>query len=502
MNQQKVKILLIEDDEDDYILFKNTLRKTGIPHEIQWDCTYEGGLDCLENKIFDICFVDYRLGKHTGLELLKQMKKKRLWRPIILLTGQGNEELGLRAIQEGAEDYLMKSEITPNILRRSIRYTLERSRLRQREEKLLNEEILQKTTELAMLTDMVPVGIGISQDAKCNKIFPNKELAGMFKIDTNQNASITTLDEEKPPYKIFIDGKEATGKELPMHIAAETGKTLKDIEFELLYPDGTSTTISGSGSPLFDENNKIRGSVGVFIDITDRKDLDKRKDEFIGIASHELKTPLTSMKTFVQILEKRLQQKGDKKDTYILENVTKQVNRLTNLINDLLNVNTISDGKLKLNKTWVDLDTLIKKIIIAYQYSTDTHQIVAEGKIGKKVYIDEHRIEQVLTNLINNAIKYSPNADKIIIHVSSDKNYATVSVQDFGLGIERKDQVKVFERFYRAKDEENATISGFGLGLYISSEIVKRHGGKIWVKSSYKKGSTFHFSLPLTSQES
>lgn len=233
-------------------------------------------------------------------------------------------------------------------------------------------------------------------------------------------------------------------------------------------------------------------------DITYRKELENRKDEFISIASHELKTPLTSMKTFVQILDKRLRQKGDKTDNYLLENIMKQVNRLTNLISDLLNANRITKGKLEINKSWFDLDKLIKKVVIDYQYSTDSHQIIQEGEIKKKIYADENRIEQVLTNLITNAIKYSPNAEKIVIRVTDNKTNVIVHVRDFGLGIVADEQKKIFEKFYRSTQDRSNNISGFGLGLYISMEIIKQHGGKIWVESVKGKGSTFSFSLPLS----
>jgi two-component system CheB/CheR fusion protein len=232
-------------------------------------------------------------------------------------------------------------------------------------------------------------------------------------------------------------------------------------------------------------------------DITERKSYEDQKDEFTGIVSHELKTPITTMKAFTQILQKRISQNGDKKDEYLLSNINSQADRLTNLINDLLNVSKIGAGKFSLDKKLFDLDKLVKKVVVDFQYTVDSHSIVKKGDIKELVYGDESRIEQVLSNLIANAIKYSPQENKVIINLQSDKQNAIIRVQDFGFGIAKKEQRRVFERFYRTSDKEKNSISGFGLGLYISSAIIKRHNGKIWVDSTKGKGSTFSFSVPL-----
>jgi len=136
-------------------------------------------------------------------------------------------------------------------------------------------------------------------------------------------------------------------------------------------------------------------------------------------------------------------------------------------------------------------------VINDFQSSVKTHQIIKEGKIKEQVFADQSRIEQVLVNLLTNAIKYSPGENKVNVRIDADKNNAVVSIQDFGFGITKKDQAKLFERFYRTSDKKEMKIAGFGLGLYIAAEIVKNHSGKIWVESTKNKGSTFYFTLPL-----
>lgn len=237
----------------------------------------------------------------------------------------------------------------------------------------------------------------------------------------------------------------------------------------------------------------------MFSEITKKMELEKRKNDFISIASHELKTPVTSIKIFSQILKKRLAKMNDEKDLHILSSLNDQVDRLSVLVNDLLDVSRIDDGKMVFNKKVFDLDRLIKKTILDFQSITDTHEIIKNGELNVKVIGDESRISQVLSNLISNAIKYSPNGKKVIVHLKNEIGQAIIGVEDFGHGIEKYDQQKIFGRFYRSENVSRNGYSGFGLGLYIASEIVKRHDGKIWIESEVGKGSKFYFSLPVNS---
>ncbi|MCL4354417.1 PAS domain-containing sensor histidine kinase [Patescibacteria group bacterium] len=222
----------------------------------------------------------------------------------------------------------------------------------------------------------------------------------------------------------------------------------------------------------------------------------EQKDEFINIASHELKTPITSIKAFTQILEKRMEMNKDQRNSYFLKRINKQIDNLSILISDLLDVSKITSGKLNFNMTRIDIDDLVTKTLIDLQYASESHELEKIGEIKEEVIADKIRIQQVLYNLITNAIKYSPNANKIIIVISSDRKHVKISVKDFGRGIPKKNHKKIFERFYRGK-EKHGNISGFGMGLFISKEIIVRQHGEIWVESSNRKGSIFSFTLPV-----
>ncbi|HVF69760.1 MAG TPA: ATP-binding protein [Xanthomonadales bacterium] len=226
------------------------------------------------------------------------------------------------------------------------------------------------------------------------------------------------------------------------------------------------------------------------------KQLGRQKDDFIAIASHELKTPVTSIKLYTQLLHRKFKMANDEKSTEAIAKMEGQINKLTDLINDLLDVSKIEEGKLRLNLGEFDLNGLVDEIIEEMQLTTK-QRIEKELGSTELVYGDRDRLGQVLINIMSNAIKYSPSANKMIIRTSKDKKNITVSVEDFGMGLTPKEQAKVFERFNRAGQEGPGGLPGLGLGLYISSEIIKRHKGKIWVESTKGKGSKFYFLLPI-----
>lgn len=266
--------------------------------------------------------------------------------------------------------------------------------------------------------------------------------------------------------------------------------------------DGREIYVLASVSAVKDSRGKLIGFVTINRDITEHKEIERRRDEFVSIASHELKTPVTTIKAFSQIISKRLQQIGDEKNRYFVENINKQTDKLTVLINDLLDVSKIQAGKLIFEKKEFAIDEVIQKVIVDFQYTTETHQIINEGLTRKKAVGDPDRISQVLINLLSNAIKYSPKSDKVVVRSNVSEGMAQIAIQDFGMGIPKEKQARIFDRFYRVSESGNGR-AGFGLGLYISAEIIRRHNGRIWVESppagGDEKGSTFYFTIPVKS---
>ena len=229
-----------------------------------------------------------------------------------------------------------------------------------------------------------------------------------------------------------------------------------------------------------------------------RKKAERKKDEFISIASHELKTPLTSVKGYVQLLERSID-KGDMLTVKRhLQKAQVQLDKLNDLIADLLDISKIESGKLKFNKKYFNLDVLLDSIVEIIHQSNPEYKIIRNGVVGQEIFADEMRIEQVIVNFLTNAIKYAPGTTEVHINVSADEDNVHVAVRDFGIGIEPEQQKCVFDKFYRV-EETAIHFQGLGIGLYISAEIIRRHQGNVGVSSVFGEGSEFYFTIPLVS---
>lgn len=251
-------------------------------------------------------------------------------------------------------------------------------------------------------------------------------------------------------------------------------------------------------SDITDRKNTEEALIRKEAELLYSKAQDQKKDEFISIASHELKTPLTSVKAYIQLLQNMLSARGGEEVKYIGK-ANEGIEKLHNLISELLDVSRIQAGKLQLNITEFNFDELVDSCIESIGHISEFHNVQKHGNANVMVNGDRNRIEQVLMNYLTNAAKYSPKYDKIIVNVSHDQNEIRVGVTDFGIGISKEKQSRIFERFYRVEDK-NHSFPGLGIGLYISAEIIKRHNGRVWVDSEEEKGSTFFFTLPVSSK--
>ena len=250
------------------------------------------------------------------------------------------------------------------------------------------------------------------------------------------------------------------------------------------------------GEPVVDQENKIVKWVGAFTDIHEQKLKDERKDEFISIASHELKTPLTTVKGYLQMLELTLDENNPDANLFA-KKASQSVTRLNELIGQLLDVSKIRLGKLNYTITTFDFNEMVDSTVENMQLTSPTHTIVKTGKVYGEVTGDKDRLQQVLINLLTNAIKYSPNAKKVFINAAQQNDMINISVKDTGIGIAKQSLHKIFDRYHRI-EEHAAHFQGLGIGLFISYEIIQRHHGKLWAESEPGKGSTFHFTIPLS----
>jgi signal transduction histidine kinase len=221
------------------------------------------------------------------------------------------------------------------------------------------------------------------------------------------------------------------------------------------------------------------------------------RDDFISAASHELRTPVTSLKVYTEVLQRQAERRGDDHTSGQLRKMQAQIERLAVLIGDLLDVSKIEAGKLELRREDVDLRRLVDDVVEAIQATTSTHRIVVEGTVSQPITGDGERLGQVLTNLLTNAVKYSPQADRIFVHLGETIDGAIVEVEDFGIGIDNEHLSQVFDRFYRVTSDDEKTFPGLGMGLFISEEIARRHGGRIEATSVKGRGSRFRVTIPF-----
>lgn len=277
-------------------------------------------------------------------------------------------------------------------------------------------------------------------------------------------------------------------------------KTGEVFEIENRYKrnDGIYRWHLNRSIPLRNENNELLFWIGTATDIDDQRKSIEKKDEFIGIASHELKTPLTSLKAYLQLISnyKKEVVPGQVK-TFIVK-AESSIGKLQALVNDLLDVSKIQTGKLDFSQSPLSVNELMATCAENAGYMFPDYNIIFNPGTDVRIKGNTERLEQVLMNLVNNAVKYSPLHKDIILSFTKEGNQVRISVTDYGIGLSTSQLEKIFERFYRV-DVKNTMASGLGMGLYISMEIVKNHKGTIGVQSRINKGSTFYILLPLLS---
>jgi PAS domain S-box-containing protein len=307
--------------------------------------------------------------------------------------------------------------------------------------------------------------------------------------------------DEEVPYEAAINQIHPDYRQAAANLV-EAAIT-KGIKFDMEYPiighnDGKIRWVRGIGTVQPDENGINKYFTGVLHEITEQKQDEIRKNDFIGMVSHELKTPLTSLTAIIQVANAKLKSSEDAFMAGAMEKANVQVKRMSNMINGFLNISRLESAKLLIEKHEFNLDELIEDIIKETGLTVSSHVIKFQACIRLMVNADKDKIGSVVTNLISNAVKYSPKGKVIEVKCEIVGDKVQVSVKDEGMGLKPQDKDKVFDRYFRVESNHTKHISGFGIGLYLSAEIIHRHDGKIWVESESGVGSTFYFSLPLT----
>lgn len=276
-----------------------------------------------------------------------------------------------------------------------------------------------------------------------------------------------------------------------------TGERIDHFETKRQTKDGRLLDVSLTISPLKNKQGQIIGLSKIARDITEKKQEEQRKNDFIGMVSHELRTPLTSLAAIIQVVQKKLGHDSDPFLINAMEKANHQARRMSALINGFLNVSRLEAGKLLIEKHPFNIGHLLKEILEEARLIVSTHTFSLEECDNITVNADRDKISSVISNLISNAVKYSPKGRLINIRCKLNDHMIVISVKDEGMGIKPEDLTHIFDRYYRVETNNTRHISGFGIGLYLSAEIIQRHGGDIWAESELDTGTTFYFSLPI-----
>jgi PAS domain S-box-containing protein len=372
----------------------------------------------------------------------------------------------------------------------------------------LHEALAHSQHRLHTVLDQLPEGI-ILVEARNGKIhYANEAAAGMLGltlprlvgVSLNQSAFLSPYGRSKSHQQSAFRWNFAL-------IDALWGKKVTNQELVISRPDGSEIVVLSSCAPIRTQRGLISEAVMVFADITALKQLDQQKSEFFAIANHELRTPLTAILGFAEILKLSAPHDADEMYQYATTSIMEESEHLTHLIDDLLDVSRLEFGHLDLKKKYQDLLPSLTRIVTKYMQQSSQNRVFfrreevqpTERLMG---WFDSLRIEQILNNLLMNALKYSSADSKIEVGVRlrsfglEEQQEVEIWVKDQGIGIPAQDQPYIFERFYRASTLESSK-GGFGIGLYLTKQLVQGHKGRIWVESTFGKGSTFFVVLPL-----
>ena len=474
-----IKILHLEDVPTDAELVEYELQKGNIKFEKRVVDNKDDFVRMLSDFNPDIILSDHSLPSFDSVQAIAILKEKKLDIPFILITATVSEEFAVDIMKQGASDYILKDRLQR--LPSAVINSLEKRRLEEKQRASLERLSLHiENTPLGFI-EWNDQGLAISWSKRAEEIFGWTQ-KDFTKIPENW---FSQAYEEDAPQVSKIINQLISGE-------VERNK----IQHRNVTKDGRVIWCEWFNSVLKDKNGKVKTIMSLVQDITEQKQLERQKDDLLSMASHELKTPVTTIKAYGQIAESMLEENGDEATLSVIKRMGAQINKLTALIGNLLDFTRIQIGKLLYNNTFFDFNELVKEVTIDNQKTSYAHEIKYEPGAEVKVFGDKDKLAQVLNNLISNAIKYSPGADTVVIYTEPKKNGIELSVQDFGIGVSAENHQNIFQQFYRVTGDSPSTFPGLGIGLFICSEIIARHRGRIWVESVPRKGSIFHTWLP------
>ncbi len=528
-----LNILILEDNKSDADLLCRELKKSGlnfITKIVQTRIDFE---DSLVNFNPDLILSDYALPSFDAVTAFRIKQKKHSHVPFIIVSGVIGEENAVELIKDGVTDYVSKQKlftlftkinralndtevrnekvlIAEKLRIQTVELIVANKDLQNANHKLLREEEKVKNINLELSE--------LNQELELRVVFRTKALAESENRFRNMMETIpqiawtNTVEGEV----IFYNQRwfDYTGlrdwKTFTAIIHRDDRRSCFDQYQAILKSnDGGEFQVRGKRAdgtyrwhlvrlmPILDEQKQIQLWVGTATDIQELRLLQEQKDDFISIASHELKTPITSLKASLQLLDRIKDKPTTNVLPILIAQANKSLNKVNTLITELLDASLVNKGQLHLNQQSFNMYQLINECC-SDVHLDDIYTFKLEGDEEVEVFADSIRIEQIVVNFINNAVKYAPKSTEIVIKIEKTANDVKVAVIDKGPGIPSEKIGHLFDRYYRA-DNSGSKYTGLGLGLYICSEIIKKHGGQIGVDSKLGVGSAFWFILPIAS---
>ena len=505
--QKKIiyRVLLIEDNKIDQMAFTKLIQKENLPYNHVLADSICQAKNILDNHEFDVIITDYLLKDGTGFDILDLVKEI----PIIFTTGAGNEKLAVKAMKAGAYDYLIKNSsrsylsILPLIIENAINHVKMVRQVKAYHENL--EELVRERTEqlnqekelLSVTFSSMTDGI-IVVDANKNIVLLNN-VAEIFirnKFDYVRGKNIDHVFQ-------LIDERSRKPLENPIDKVLSSGNIQTIPEHGILViMDKSEHPVSISVAPIFKKDKGVvNGAVLLLHDRLQEREIDKMKTEFISSVSHELRTPLTSIKAYTETILRDPEMSEEQKRKFLIT-IDKESNRLAELVNGLLEISKLESGQVEIVKQSIDITEVIEQVMLSLKCFADNKNIMLVKTISGAISPlcgHESRIRSLISNLVNNAIKFTPHGGTVSINLEQNKNVLEIRVSDTGIGIPKNEISHIFERFYRVH-QTSTQIPGTGLGLAIVKEVAAIHGGKVEVESEFGKGTTFVVSLPLSGQ--
>jgi len=482
-----LKILVVEDDLPNRMLLQKSLHKSPLPiSEVKSAESLNAAFELLDNNHFDVVLLDLNLPDSTALDTLVRISEKYPQLPNVVITGKYDNDLGLKAIARGAQDYLIKGGYNIDTLSKSINYAIERKKV---ERKL---QLAEERYRTIFENSAVAITMADEQQRLISWNRLTEQLLGMNKEDLHL----------RPVKSLYPPGE---WERIKIHNVRQKGMQ-HHLETKMFKKNGQVIDIDISLSVLKNSEGKTTGSIGIIRDITERKKAEEKaeetmevKSQFISMVSHELQTPLACIKEGVSIVLDEVVGKINNKQRNFLNTAKRNVERLANLVNDILDFQKLEAGKTKLNIQENNINEVIGE---AYQIMVSSAKkkginfsIKLEDNLPRARF-DGDKIIQVLTNLISNAIKFTPEHEQVSVCVQHRNGQLVIRVSDTGMGIPEDALPKIFDRFYRVH-RPGKQIQGTGLGLAIVKKIVMTHGGRSEVESDVDQATTFTVFLPL-----